>query len=211
MIAVNDDPRPSVHDALFAVMADVQTVRKTGRNADQNYSFRGVDAVVNAVGPALRKHRVMAVPIHTEANYRDVQTVRGKPSRECTVSVTYRFYGPRGDYIDAELPGESMDSADKGTAKAMSVAYRTLWLQSLCIPTDDPDPDETTVERANATPPHSDYQEVSAAIIAKGSAVGLTAADLAARFKEKNNRPIQGAPVDMLRAFLDEIPEGDAP
>lgn len=138
---------PTVVQALSAVMQDVQGVRKGDRNQQQGYSFRGIDAVVNAVGPVLRKHGVVVVPAASQASYRDVQTSTGKPSRECTVTVTYRFYGPAGDFIDACVPGESMDFGDKGAPKAMSVAYRIALLQALCIPTDDVEPDSQTYER----------------------------------------------------------------
>ena len=37
--------------ALSAVMDDVQAVKKGDRNTQQNYNFRGIDAVINAVGP----------------------------------------------------------------------------------------------------------------------------------------------------------------
>lgn len=139
--------KPTVVEALSAVMEEVRAVRKGDRNQQQNYSFRGVDAVVNAVGPVLRKHGVVVVPAQSQATYRDVQTSTGKPSRECTVTVTYRFYGPAGDFIDAMVPGESMDFGDKGAPKAMSVAYRIALLQALCIPTDDVEPDAQTYER----------------------------------------------------------------
>lgn len=141
--------KPTVVEALLAVMADVQKISKAGRNQQQQYSFRGVDATVNAVGPALREHHVIVVPILEAARYRDVQTSTGKPSRECTVEVRYRFYGPAGDFLDAVVPGESMDSGDKGTPKAMSVAFRTALLQALCVPTDDPEPDAHTYERSS--------------------------------------------------------------
>lgn len=134
-------------EALSKVMDDVQAVRKGDRNTQQGYQFRGIDAVVNAVGPALRKHGVIAVPHKSEAKYRDVLTNTGKPSRECTVTVTYRFYGPAGDFIECEVPGESMDFGDKGAPKAMSVAFRIALLQALCIPTDDPEPDAQSYER----------------------------------------------------------------
>ena len=140
--------KPTIAEALANVMGDVQGVAKSSRNTDQNYNFRGIDAVVNAVGPVLRKHGVIVVPTAVEAHYRDVTTSRGKPSRECTVMATYRFYGPAGDFIEAQVPGESMDFGDKGAPKAMSVAYRILLLQALCIPTDDPEPDAQTYERA---------------------------------------------------------------
>jgi hypothetical protein len=144
---------PNIYTLLSNVMTEVQTVRKTGRNEDQNYSFRGVDAVVNAVGPVLRKHKVLLLPELLDASYRDVQTSRGKPAREVTVRVKYTFIGPAGDKIEVTVPGESMDNGDKGTAKAMSVAYRIALLQALCIPTDEPDPDEGSYERSNHQPP----------------------------------------------------------
>jgi len=144
---------PNIYAAMSAAMDEVQVVRKDGKNTDQGYNFRGIDAVVNALGPVLRKHRIVPVPHKTEAKYRDVLTSREKRSRECTVTVTYRFYGPAGDYVEAEVPGESMDFGDKGAPKAMSVAYRIALLQVFCIPTDEADPDQHSYERAPEPPP----------------------------------------------------------
>lgn len=137
----------TIFEALAAVMGEVQAVGKGDRNTQQNYKFRGIDTVVNAVGPVFRKYGVIAVPILRTANYRDVQTSTGKPSRECTVEVAYRFYGPDGSFVETVVPGESMDFGDKGAPKAMSVAYRIALLQTLCIPTDDPEPDSQSYER----------------------------------------------------------------
>lgn len=144
------DKSKSVFEALGAVMEDVSAVGKKDRNTQQGYDFRGIDAVINAVGPAFRKHGIIPAPLKSEAKYRDVLTINGKPSRECTVTVTYRFHGPAGDYIDCEVPGESMDFGDKGAPKAMSVAYRIALLQVLCIPTHEPEPDAQSYERAAA-------------------------------------------------------------
>jgi hypothetical protein len=82
----------------------------------------------------------------------------GKNASRCIVQVRYEFYGPHGDSISAVVCGESFDMGDKALAKAYSVALRTCLLQTLCIPTDDPDPDETTydaapVKRAPVKPP----------------------------------------------------------
>ena len=143
-----DEP-PTIHEALSAAMGDVQAVGKDGRNAQQGYSFRGVDAVVNAVGPALRAHGVIVVPDLLHADYRPYQTKTGTAMMGCTVHVRYTFHGPRGDTIECSVMGESSDSGDKATPKAFSVAYRTALLQALCIPTDDPDPDQTSHERSS--------------------------------------------------------------
>lgn len=146
--AVANSEKLTIVEAFSRAMSEVQAVKKGDRNNQQGYSFRGIDAVVNAVGPVFRKHGIVPVPAKSQARYRDVQTSTGKPSRECTVTVTYRFYGPAGDFIEAEVPGESMDFGDKGAPKAMSVAYRIALLQALCIPTDEPEPDASTYERS---------------------------------------------------------------
>jgi hypothetical protein len=144
--------RPSVIEALSAVMEDVQAVKKGDRNTQQGYAFRGVDAVVNAVGPALRRHGVVVVPVGSSYEADEYVTQKGTRMRGVTMTVRFRFYGPAGDHIDAEVCGESSDSGDKAVPKAHSVAYRTLLLEALCIPTDEPDPDAESHERAASEP-----------------------------------------------------------
>lgn len=141
----------TIHAALADVMADVQAVAKKDRNNHQKFMFRGIDAVVNAVGPALRKHRVVVTPEVVSANYETVATSTGKASTACRLVVSYVFRGPAGDTISATVAGEAWDSGDKATPKAMSVAFRTALLQALALPTDEPDPDEHVYERANDT------------------------------------------------------------
>lgn len=140
--------------AWSRVMGEVRGVAKGAwyGKPDMNgsYRFRGVDAALNAFGPACRLHGVLVLPVRTEAAYRDVKTSTGKNSRECTVTVTYRIIGPGGDHIEVQSVGESMDSADKGTAKALSTALRSLLFLGGLVPTGDPDPDASNVERGEA-------------------------------------------------------------
>lgn len=141
------EPGPSgtlqILPAIIAVMQDVTHVGKSGYNEQQKYNFRGIDGVMNAVGPAVRKHGVIAVPHKVEIKYRDTLTT-GKdprPTREVTSLVTFRFYAADGSFIEAQAPGESLDQSDKGSAKAMSVALRIIWLQMLTLPTQEPTTD----------------------------------------------------------------------
>lgn len=137
----------TVHQALSKVMAEVQAVRKDSKNQAQRFNFRGIDAVMNAVGPALRKHGVTILPEDVEVNRSNGTTANGKQTAEVVIKVTYRVYGPAGDSIHGKVAAEAMDFGDKAIAKAMSVAYRTFLLQALTIPTDDPDPDSESYER----------------------------------------------------------------
>ena len=137
----------TVHQALSKVMGDVQAVRKDSKNQAQKFLFRGIDAVLNAVGPALRKHGVTILPEDVEVHRSNGTTASGKQTAEVVVKVTYRVYGPAGDSIHGKVAAEAMDFGDKAIAKAMSVAYRTFLLQALTIPTDEPDPDSESYER----------------------------------------------------------------
>ena len=59
----------SIHKKLVEVMRQVSHVAKSSRNEAQGWAFRGVDEVLNAVGPALRAHGVLCVPTVLEAAY----------------------------------------------------------------------------------------------------------------------------------------------
>lgn len=138
---------PLIYGALADVMADCDHVSKRDKNTHQNFMFRGIDAVVNAVGPVLRKHKVIVVPDVQSVDYADVLTTGGKPSTACRVVVAYHFIAVDGSEVVATAAGEAWDSGDKATPKAMSVAFRTALLQALALPTDEPDPDSHTYER----------------------------------------------------------------
>ena len=149
--------KPTVVECLSTAMEAIRAVGKTGKNTQQNYNFRGIDAVVNAASPAFRSVGVVVTPELKSVDYETVE-VGNKRSlmQSCKVVVAYTFHGPAGDTITAVAPGEAMDSGDKATAKAMSVAFRTALLQALCIPTTESDPDEQSFERS----PRQQAQEV---------------------------------------------------
>lgn len=128
-------------------MHDVRAVTKSEKHG-QGWSFRGIDAVVNAVGPACREHGVVLMPTVLEHRAEVLASAGGKAMRSVTVRVRYDFVGPAGDVLSAESVGEAMDNGDKATAKAMSVALRTCLLQALLLPTDEPDPDHDVYEVA---------------------------------------------------------------
>jgi hypothetical protein len=133
-------------------MGDIRAVGKDSKNTTPgaNYMFRGIDAVMNAAGPAFRAHGVVVVPHKVQTIEYTTVTVGKNQTVMASVRVVvkYRIYGPAGDWFKGEAPGEAFDSGDKATSKAMSVAYRTLLIQALTLPTGDQDPDSETHERS---------------------------------------------------------------
>ncbi len=150
----DDDPdMVPVHLAWLRVRKDVRAIAKGEQYDDgwSKYSFRGVDATVQAFAPVTMRHGVNVIPHQVEATYRDTKTAKGKATRECTVTITWHIIGPRGDVIVAQSQGEALDSGDKGTAKAQSVALRVLLLNGGLVPTGDPDPGSSTIDRGEAS------------------------------------------------------------
>ncbi len=141
---------PTVVQLMIEVMRRVRSVGKDQQNTEGGrYYFRGIDDVINALGPAMREVGVLCLPTVEWSERKDTKTTRGKNTRETIARVRYTFYGPNGDSISAVTEGESLDSGDKGTAKAFSVAYRIALIQGFVLPTDEPDPDSFSYERSD--------------------------------------------------------------
>lgn len=150
------DALPTVVSAIAKVMAEVTSVSKDDQfsGGQTRFAYRGVDRVVKALSGAMRKHGVVMLPVCTAVpEYLQVATSQGKPASMVRVLVTYRIYGPAGDYVEAAAPGEAMDSGDKAVSKAMSVAWRTALLQVFFLPTEEPDPDSEGYELGKAHTP----------------------------------------------------------
>lgn len=145
---VNDD-RPTILELLTKAMQTVKPVGKEGVNKDQHYKFRAAEDVINHANVVFKKLGILVLPNVVSSELRDVKTSTGKASREATLRVTYRFIGPRGDYLDVPIESESMDFGDKSLSKAWTVALRTLLNQVLMLPTKDVDPDEVSYQRGS--------------------------------------------------------------
>lgn len=137
---------PTIVQAMSAAMRQVLAVGKDDKNTAQNFNFRGIDAVLNALGPALRNHGIVPVPTVVDKDVQLIENNNGRKVRFAVLDVEYTFYGPRGDKITARVVGEAMDFGDKVISKAMSVAYRTALIQAFALPTQEADPDTYTYD-----------------------------------------------------------------
>lgn len=137
----------TIYESINRVMRDVTSLSKGQRNNHQGFNFRGIDDVMNHCGPAMRKHGVVAAPIKVEAVAGEKQ-LRNSVAKSIDLLVTIRWANTEGEFMDTQVAAEAFDSGDKATAKAMSVALRTAYLQVLCLPTEEPDPDSFTYQLA---------------------------------------------------------------
>ncbi len=126
---------PTIHYSMAAVLAELPAIGKNQQNSQQNYRFRGIDDVLDALNPLLGRHGVFFVPEVVERLESDRQTRNGGTMWVVNLHIRYRFYGPAGDYVEASGWGEGTDSGDKATQKAMTAALKYVLFQVFAIAT----------------------------------------------------------------------------
>ena len=128
--------------AIINTMADIGAIGKNTKNTQQGFMFRGIDAVMNALQPAMLKNNIFVVPEVLEQTREERQTSKGGTLIYSILKVKFTFFADDGSNISAVVIGEGMDSGDKASNKAMSIAFKYACFQVFCIPTEEmKDPD----------------------------------------------------------------------
>jgi len=137
-----------IYAAISGIMADIGAVGKNDLNKSQGYKYRGIEAVMNALNPAMVKNKVFCIPEILEQTREERQSAKGNNLIYSICRIRYRFFTTDGSYVDAITIGEGMDSGDKATNKAMAIAFKYACFQTFCIPTEElqDDPDKESPE-----------------------------------------------------------------
>ncbi|MGK6416838.1 ERF family protein [Citrobacter freundii] len=172
-----------VYAAISAVARDMAEVgiSKDRENRQQGFSFRGIDQVYNALAPMLAKHGLVILPRITERTVTERVTQKGGVLFYVVVKAEFDFVATEdGSMHTIVTYGEAMDSGDKATNKAMSIAYKYAAFQTFCIPT------EQTAIDADAEVHHITPQAAEDALKEFGDKASLaqSVAELQAAYKE---------------------------
>ena len=128
-----------VYKAISEVSGEMLAgIAKDRKNQQQGFMFRGIDAVYNALAPALVKHGLLILPRITSRTVTERATKSGGALFYVVVEAEFDFVSTEdGSKHTVKTYGEAMDSGDKATNKAMSIAYKYAAFQAFCIPTED--------------------------------------------------------------------------
>lgn len=139
------------------IMADIKPVEKDRTNEFQNYKFRGIDDMYNAIHPALIKHGVFCCPQVLKSETFEIETTDNKGTVKAAyrvlLTVTHKFYADDGSCIEVIIQGEGIDRSDKASNKALSAAMKYAFIELFSIPTadiEDPDRDHPKAGKAKA-------------------------------------------------------------
>ncbi|EKY2003729.1 ERF family protein [Cronobacter sakazakii] len=129
-----------VYQAISAVAKDMAAtgISKDRTNTQQNFKFRGIDQVYNALAPALVNHGLLILPRITDRTVTERTTPKGTVLFYVVVKAEFDFVSTKDGSVHTVVTyGEAMDSGDKATNKAMSIAYKYAAFQAFCIPTEE--------------------------------------------------------------------------
>jgi hypothetical protein len=130
----------AVYKAIERVMADLGKIgiSKDKRNQQQGFNYRGVDDAMNALNPLLAKHGLLILPRVLKRETMERQSKSGGALFCVVLEVEYDFIATSDGSTKVVGPvvGEGMDSGDKASNKAMSIAYKYACFQAFCIPTE---------------------------------------------------------------------------
>ena len=140
--SVKEEKVMNIYQAISKCMEDIGAVGKNDTNKSQGFKYRGIDAVMNAINPALVKNHIFIVPEVLDRVREERVTVKGAQLIYSICKIKFTFYAEDGSSIEAITVGEGMDSGDKATNKAMAIAFKYACFQVFCIPTEEMvDPD----------------------------------------------------------------------
>lgn len=180
-----------------AIMCEMPSIGKDRKNAGQGYNFRGIDDVYNFVQPLLAKHGVFMSAEILSDHHEERTSKQGTAMMYRVLNMRYSFVAEDGSSVATDAVGEGMDSGDKASAKAMSIAQKYAILQMFLVPTEEPkDPEVDNPEvkpkakaepkpEPKAGPLTSDQGIVIAKLLADKQAGGADTADLVERVKAK--------------------------
>ena len=138
----------NIYESISRVMTEVPAIAKAKDNKQQGFKYRGIDDVMNALQPLLAKNKVFVVPQVLEQIREERVSSKGGKLFYTILKIKFTFYAEDGSFVEAITIGEGMDSGDKASNKAMSIAMKYALFQVFCIPTELDDPDAESHEVA---------------------------------------------------------------
>jgi hypothetical protein len=153
--AVQAHKIPKVYQCINKVQADLAKtgISKNQKNTQQNYKFRGIDDLYNALGGVLASNGLCVLPRALTREVTERETKSGGTLFSVLLTVELDLVCAEDASVHTiRMFGEAMDSGDKATNKASTAAYKYACLQAFCIPIDGEEQDSDATTHSNLKP-----------------------------------------------------------
>ena len=140
----------NIYESISAAMTEIKAVEKLKKNIQgSGFMYRGIDDVMNALQPILAKNKIFVCPQVLEQTREERKSSKGNNLLYSILKIKFVFFAEDGTNVEVVTLGEAMDSGDKASNKAMSIAFKYALFQIFCIPTEemqDPDGESHNVQ-----------------------------------------------------------------
>lgn len=125
----------NIYEKISSIMQDVQYLAKDDHVEFGNTKYKALseEKVTEIMRGEMLKHGLVVYPIMQTAN---------RTGNITHVDVMYRMVNVEApeEYIEIASCGDGADTQDKGSGKAMTYAFKYMWLRTFALPTgEDPD------------------------------------------------------------------------
>lgn len=134
----------NIYEKIAAIMQDVQYLAKDDhvKFGQTSYKALSEEKVTSIMRAELMKYKLVVFPIEQSAS---------RSGNISHVDVKYRMVNVENpeEYIEIASAGDGVDTQDKGSGKAMTYAFKYMWLRTFALPTGE-DPDKISSDELDA-------------------------------------------------------------
>lgn len=134
----------NIYEKILAIMTEVSYLSKDDSIEYKNTKYKALseEKVTSIMRKQMIDKKLVIYPIE-QTSTRD--------NNISHVDVTYRIVNVENpdEYIDVKSCGDGYDTQDKGAGKAMTYAFKYMWLRTFAIPTGE-DPDKISSDEIDA-------------------------------------------------------------
>lgn len=134
----------NIYEKISSIMQDVQYLAKDDhvKFGQTSYKALSEEKVTSIMRAELLKHMLVVFPI---------EQIASRSGNISHVDVKYRMVNVENpdEYIDIVSAGDGADTQDKGSGKAMTYAFKYMWLRTFALPTGE-DPDKISSDELDA-------------------------------------------------------------
>ena len=189
----------NIYEKISAIMENVQYLAKDDKVSfgSTNYRALSEEKATSIMRAELLKYKLVVFPVAQSS------TRSGSITH---VDVTYRMVNVENpdEYIEIASCGDGADTQDKGSGKAMTYAFKYMWLRTFALPTGE-DPDKISSAELDADQAAQEAKQVSPKIQPPGPGCtdcgreilpyndgkrAITAEEIANRSREMFGRPL---------------------
>lgn len=201
---------PKIFGAMSRIMKAVAPIAKDRRNTFHKYDFRGIDDVWNMIHDVFAAEGVWLDMHHLDRTEVTKATKNEGTQASVIIRVLYMFTAEDGTKaLLGPVYGEGMDTGDKGTNKATSMAAKIALLNAFAIPTKEgtrDDNDNDSPELADKAPEGSPNaapigEETAAKIYTAFGAFGITREQLHRKLQCANVADVSSSRLEQLKAW----------